>query len=128
MAFSWVMSQVMVCMKAQSEPDGQQMTDWTDALLRGMQLVSLGQQKEDGKPAPHCCRLSSPPHTGACREKRVDACAVVKADAMRPKMNILDKRGCDVGEAIILKVKKTRDTDINVRRCLRVGPADLKMA
>lgn len=93
MAFSCVTSQVMVCMKAQSEPVGQQMTDCTDVPLRGMQVVSFGQQKSDGKPVPHCCRLALPPHVGACRAKMYDACAGATADITVQRRDILESRG-----------------------------------
>jgi hypothetical protein len=70
-------------MKAQSEPDGQQITDCTEALLSEMHAVFLGQQKDDGKPFPHCWRPSTPPHIGACRGKRLEACAVARVVAKR---------------------------------------------
>lgn len=83
MAFSWLTSQVMGWMKAQSEPEGQQMTDCTEALLRDMQVASFGQQKEEGNPVPHCWRPAFPPQVDACRERRLDALVEVIAEAMR---------------------------------------------
>jgi hypothetical protein len=93
-ALSWFTSQVMVWMMAQSEFAGQQMTDWVIALLRGIHAVSFGQQKSDGKPAPHCWRLDFPPHVGACRRKMWDACVVVASiDARKKHADILERRG-----------------------------------
>jgi hypothetical protein len=65
------------------------MTDWTELLvLRDMQVDSLGQQKEDGKPVPHCWRSALPPHVSACRKRRLDARVAVMSDATRKRMDI----------------------------------------
>lgn len=97
MALSWVTSQVMGWMKAQSEPAGQQMTDWTSALFNDMHVESVGQQKSDGKLPPHCCRPWTPPHVCACRGKRLDAWVDVMADVRRKKRGILDSLGKRIG-------------------------------
>jgi hypothetical protein len=95
-------------MMAQSEFVGQQMTDWTVPLLRDIHAVSLGQQKSDGNPVPHCCRLGFPPHVGACRRKTCEACVVAMADAMRKRADILDRRGCSDDGAMVMVYNKTR--------------------
>ena len=41
------------------------MTDCMSPPLRAMHVESLGQQKEDGKSDPHCCRSAFPPHVSA---------------------------------------------------------------
>jgi hypothetical protein len=87
-------------MTAQSEPSGQQMTDWTPALLRELHLEPVGQQKSEGKPDPHCCRFGFPPHVGACRSEMCDACAV--AAAARSRIDILDKRWRTVNGAMVV--------------------------
>jgi hypothetical protein len=69
------------------------MIDCTAVPLRGMQVVSFGQQKSDGKPVPHCCRLALPPHVGACREKIYDASAGAIADIRTQRRDILESRG-----------------------------------
>lgn len=75
-AFSWLTSQVMVWMNAQSEPEGQHMTDCIDGLLSDMHVVSFGQQNEEGKPVPHCWRLAMPPHVESCLANIAVACTV----------------------------------------------------
>jgi hypothetical protein len=85
-------------MKEQSEPDGQQMTDWTSILLRDMQVESWGQQKSEGKPVPHCWRFWAPPHVDAWRAKRAEAWAVA---AMRKKRKTLESRMRLVGASIV---------------------------
>ena len=105
------MSQVIVWIIPQSEFVGQQMTDCTDALLRDMHAVSFGQQKSDGKPVPHCCRLDLPPHVGACRRKMCDACAVAIADETRNRMETLERRGSADDRAILILVGKPTIVD-----------------
>lgn len=80
-------------MKAQSEPEGQQMTDCTSPLLKDMHVESVGQQKSEGKLPPHCCRPETPPHVCACLRKRLDACVDVIADVRRRRTDILDSLG-----------------------------------
>jgi hypothetical protein len=91
------------------------MTDWTEALLRDMHDVPAGQQKSVGKPLPHCCRFALPPHTGACRAKMCDGCAVVNAAESRKRVDILERRGkTDVG-AIRIAVREILDVaDVSI--------------
>lgn len=86
-------------MKAQSEPEGQQMTDWMELVLRDMQDVSFGQQKEEGKLDPHCWRLSIPPHVGACRGRRKEAWAM--DEAKRANKDILESLGSGAAGCIL---------------------------
>jgi hypothetical protein len=80
-------------MTAQSEPSGQQMTDWTPALLRELHFEPVGQQKSEGNPDPHCWRLGFPPQVDACRREMCDACDVTaSADATRSRVDILERR------------------------------------
>jgi len=88
-------------MKAQSCPEGQQMTDCTVVLLSAIQVVSCGQQKEDGKPAPHCCKPVLPPHAAACRGGRLDACAEAAAERARQRTGSQDRRRESKEEGIV---------------------------
>jgi hypothetical protein len=106
-------------MKAQSEPAGQQMTDCTSALFKDMQVLSLGQQKSDGKLLPHCCRPCTPPQVCACRRKRFDVWIDVTVDASRQKTDILDNLE-KVEDLIVVnynnEVKRSRMPDSKTRR------------
>jgi hypothetical protein len=83
------------------------MTDCTELLVvRDMQVDSLGQQKEDGKPAPHCWKSAIPPHVCACRERRLDACVGVRRNVKRQKTDIRNSRGDIMAGAIVLKPGK----------------------
>jgi hypothetical protein len=78
------------------------MTDLTEPLLRLIQVEDLGQQKEDGKSLPHCCKSVFPPHVSACRGKRVDACVTVTSKTKRHRTDIRDSLGADVTGAIAM--------------------------
>ena len=83
------------------------MTDCTELLVvRDMQVDSLGQQKEDGKPVPHCWKFAIPPHVSACRTRRLDACVDVRRDVKRQKTDIRSSRGDTMVGAIRLKMGK----------------------
>ena len=80
------------------------MTDCTELpVLRDMQVDSLGQQNEDGKPFPHCWKPAVPPHVSACRKRRLDACVGVMSDAKRQRTDIGESLGHVVVGAIMFE-------------------------
>jgi hypothetical protein len=59
------------------------------ALLKGWHSEFVGQQKEDGKPAPHCERPLTPPQVGACRGMR-DMAWEVETRKKKDRSNMLE--------------------------------------
>jgi len=80
------------------------MTDFTEPLLRSIQVESLGQQKVDGKSPPHCCRLVFPPHASARGNKMLDACVAVMNQMKKHRIDILESLGDAVLGAIVWKM------------------------
>lgn len=113
-AFSWLTSQVIAVMNAQSWPEGQQITDCTEVLLRDMQVVLAGQQNDEGKSVPHCCRPCFPPHVASCRAKRLAACVEEMAEVRRQKMDTLEI--LPVMDAIL-----SRDMEVTRIGCAGLG-------
>lgn len=77
------------------------MTDFTEPLLRFIQVESLGQQNVDGKSLPHCWRLVFPPHVSARGNKMLDACVTVTNKTKKLRIDSLESLGDTVMGAIV---------------------------
>lgn len=98
-ALNWPMSHVVGCIKEQSTPLGQQMTDTASVLLTRVQVVSLGQQNSEGRSLPHWTSVSIPPHTASSRRKRLEADML--GIVMASRRDILESLAKPILESIV---------------------------